>query len=74
MLNYAHTVGTTLYDSSSRTVILELRKGPRVGVRVSVEEPPQGGSGRVHGNGLSTFSGHENVIKSCNMSVFVKRL
>ena len=58
MPNYALSLGTSLYESSTRTVILELRKGSKVWVRVMANgAPPNGGSGRLNGNCFTTFSG-----------------
>ena len=57
MPNYCNIPGTTSHDSSTRTVILELKKGSKVWIRVPASGAPHGGSGRLHGNCFTTFSG-----------------
>ena len=58
MFNYGHTLGTTVYESSTRSVVLEVKKGSKVWIRVGANgEPPNGGSGKLHGNGFTSFSG-----------------
>ena len=57
MLNFGHSCGTQLYQSSSRTVTLELEKDSKVWIRTILGSTPPHGAGRVHGYGFSTFSG-----------------
>ena len=52
--NYGQTTSNN-FDSSSRTVSVELAKGARVWVRTWKEE--RHGSGKIHGNTFSSFSG-----------------
>ena len=51
--NYGQASGQ--HDSSSRTVTIELAKGTRVWIRT--QKAATHGSGKVHGNRFSTFSG-----------------
>ena len=51
--NYGQATGQL--DSSSRTVTIELAKGAKVWIRT--QKSATHGSGKVHGNCFSTFSG-----------------
>ena len=53
--NYGHATGSTHAISTSRTTTLVLNKGDEVWVRTL--QLSFHGSGRIHGNGYTTFSG-----------------
>ena len=55
--NYSAATGVNCFVSSSRTVTLQLEKASKVWVRTITENITFHGSGKVHGNGFSTFSG-----------------
>ena len=55
MLNYGQAVGLSIFISSSRTTTVELEKGNKVWIRTC--NAASHGSGSVHGNKFSTFSG-----------------
>ena len=61
MYNYAHAQGSLHDASSSRTTTLELFRGQTVWVRTSPNAAH--GSGVLHGNGFTTFSGWLIAIK-----------
>ena len=52
---YSKASGAPHYVSSSRTVTLALNKGNEVWIRTSTS--PGHGTGQIHGNGYTTFSG-----------------
>ena len=52
---YCHTAGAQHYISPSRTVTLALNKGNEVWIRTSTSQ--NHGTGQIHGNGYTTFSG-----------------
>lgn len=60
MYNYSHAGGSLHDVSSSRTVVLELEKGNQVWIRTSPNAAH--GSGTLHGNEFSTFSGWLHAI------------
>ena len=55
MFNYGHAIGAAQYVSSSRTTTLDVVRGEEVWIRT--RNLAHHGTGIVHGNGFSTFSG-----------------
>ena len=55
MWNYGHAVGASHLASSSRTATVEVNKGGQVWVRTQNNQ--NHGSGNIHGNSFTTFSG-----------------